>query len=816
MKNIQKTTVMLSMTTLALAISTHVNAAPVPVSLSSTNQQIEQQSPLPKRYIVKFRNDNAAQVINDLTASQSINQVSEVNSMDYQPRTNEVFSHFRALNSVQAREMKRIGRSNSYSTKLDSNSIRALRLRQDVEYVEEDLPRRLMAETTPWGQTYVGATVLSDSQTGNRSICIIDSGYDRSHNDLSGNNVTGTNNSGTGNWYQPGNNNAHGTHVAGTIAAIANNEGVVGVMPNQNANIHVVKVFNEAGWGYSSSLVAAIDTCVNSGNANVVTMSLGGSGSTTTERNALNSHYNNGVLLIAAAGNAGDSSYSYPASYDSVMSVAAVDSNRDHAAFSQYTDQVEISGPGEAILSTVTVGEGRTADITIGGQSYFNSGVVPHNRLTPSGSSYTSNPINASATAALAECTVNGTSFNCGNMSNKICLVERVGNQGSSYPEINAVKACNTAGASGVIVYSNSALPGLQNPFLVDANSEITIPSMSVDRATGLALQAKIGQSTTVANLGNQDYEYYNGTSMATPHVSGVATLVWSYHPECSAAEVRAALNATADDLNVAGRDNKTGFGMVNATAAKAYLDESCSGPTNPGSGNGDSALENGVAKTGLAGAKNDELYYSLDVPAGATNLSFTMSGGTGDADLYVQYGASPTTSSYDCRPWKSGNAESCPISTTQSGTYYVMVQGYSAFSGVSLVANYTAPGSGSGAGTGGVATYTNNNNYTIPDNNTTGITSPISVTRTGNSGTVSVSVGVVHTYIGDLSIQLISPTGQTVVLHNKTGGGTDNLNQTYSANMTGVESSGIWTLKAVDSARRDTGYIDTWSLSFQ
>ncbi|GGP53399.1 peptidase S8 [Shewanella algicola] len=816
MKNNQKTTAMLSMTALALAISTHVNAAPASVALSSNNQQVEQQSPLPKRYIVKFRNDNAAQVINDLATSQSVNQVNDASSMDYQPRTNEVYSHFRALNSVQAREMKRIGRSNSYSTKLDNRSIRALRLRQDVEYVEEDLPRRLMAETTPWGQTYVGATVLSDSQTGNRSICIIDSGYDRSHNDLSGNNVTGTNNSGTGNWYQPGNNNAHGTHVAGTIAAIANNEGVVGVMPNQNANIHVVKVFNEAGWGYSSSLVAAIDTCVNSGNANVVTMSLGGSGSTTTERNALNSHYNNGVLLIAAAGNAGDNSYSYPASYDSVMSVAAVDSNRDHAAFSQYTDQVEISGPGEAILSTVTVGEGRTADITITGQSYFNSGVVPHNRLTPSGSSYTADPINASATAALAECTVNGTSFNCGNMSNKICLVERVGNQGSSYPEINAVKACNTAGASGVIVYSNSALPGLQNPFLVDANSEITIPSMSVDRATGLALQARIGQSATVSNLGNQDYEYYNGTSMATPHVSGVATLVWSYHPECSAAEVRAALNATADDLNVAGRDNQTGFGMVNATAAKAYLDESCSGPTDPGSGSGDSALENGVAKTGLVGAKNDELYYSLDVPAGATNLSFTMSGGTGDADLYVQYGASPTTSSYDCRPWKSGNAESCPIATAQSGTYYVMVQGYSAFSGVSLVANYTASGSGSGTGTGGVATYTNTNNYSIPDNNTTGITSPITVSRTGDSGTVSVSLGVIHTYIGDLKVQLSSPSGQTVVLHNNTGGSTDNISQTYSANMTGIESSGVWTLKAVDNANRDTGYIDTWSLSFQ
>ncbi|MGI2115941.1 S8 family serine peptidase [Shewanella frigidimarina] len=814
MKKHKNPTVVLSMTALALAISTQVNAAPALSQLSATNQQIEQQSPLPKRYIVKFRNDNAAQMLNSSSAVQNVNAQAD-NSMAYEPRSNEVFTQFRALNSVKAREMKRVGRSNSYSVKLDSSSIKALRLRQDVEYVEEDLPRRLLAETTPWGQTFVGATVLSDSQAGNRTICIIDSGYDRSHNDLSGNNATGTNNSGTGNWYLPGNNNAHGTHVAGTIAAIANNEGVVGVMPNQNANIHVVKVFNEAGWGYSSSLVAAVDTCVTSGGANVVTMSLGGSGATTTERNALNTHYNNGVLLIAAAGNAGDSSYSYPASYDSVMSVAAVDSNLDHAAFSQYTDQVEISGPGEAILSTVTVGEGRLADITIGGQSYFNNGVVPHNRLTPSGTSYTPAPINASATGTLAECTVNGTSFNCGSMTNKICLVERVGNQGSSYPEINSVKACKTAGAKGVIVYSNTALPGLQNPFLVDASSEILIPSMSVDRATGLALKTKLGQSATVSNQGNRDYEYYNGTSMATPHVSGVATLVWSYHPECSASQIRAALNATADDLSVAGRDNQTGYGMVNATAAKAYLDESCNGPTDPGTGSGDSVLEKGVAKTALAGAKNDELYFSLDVPAGASDLSFTMGGGTGDADLYVQYGASPTSSSYDCRPWESGNAESCPIATPQSGTYYVMLQGYSAFGGVNLVANYTTSSTG-GSNNGGPASYTNTDNYTIPDNNTNGITSPITVSRTGDSGTVSVSIGIIHTYIGDLKIQLVSPTGQTVVLHNNTGGGTDNLTQTYTANMAGVESSGIWTLKAVDNTNQDTGYIDTWSLSFQ
>ncbi|MBT1446305.1 S8 family serine peptidase [Shewanella sp. JM162201] len=801
MTNKNSKTLALGLSTLALAISAGVHAAPANGLFGAS-----QESPLPKRYVVKFKNNAAAEMY---SAEES------VSSMEYQPRTFEVFDQHRALNAVNAKEMKRIGRSNAYSVKLDNQAIKALRARADVELVEEDVPRRLLAETTPWGQTFVGATQLADNLSGNRTVCIIDSGYDRAHPDLSGNNVTGTNNSGTGNWFEPGNNNAHGTHVAGTIAAIANGEGVVGVLPNRNANIHVIKVFNESGWGYSSSLVSAIDTCVANG-ANVVSMSLGGASSSTTERNAMAAHYNNGVLLIAAAGNDGDNTHSYPASYDSVVSVAAVDSTKQHAAFSQFTNQVEVSGPGEAILSTVTRGEGRLADIVIGGQSYFNNGVVPHNRLVKSGTSYAPAPINGTVTATLAECSVSGGVFNCGNMTGKVCLVERIGNQGTSYPEINAAKACQTAGAAATIVYSNTALPGLQNPFVVDTNSELTKVSVSVDRATGLALRSRIGSSVTVSNEGGKDYEYYNGTSMATPHVSGVATLVWSHHPECSAAQVRAALRATAEDLDVAGRDDKTGYGLVNAVAAKEYLDASCDGPGNGGGGNGgaDAVMTNGVAKTNLAGAKGDELHFYIDVPAGATNLNFAMSGGTGDADLYVQYGAAPTTSSYDCRPWKGGNTESCPISNAQAGTYYAMVQGYNAFSGVSLVASYTA--GSTGGGSTGPVTYTNTGNYNIPDNSTAGITSPIQVSRSGDSGTVSVKVNIVHTYIGDLEVQLIAPNGKVFVLHDNTGAGADNINQTYSVNAAGVPSQGTWKLKAVDSSRRDTGYIDAWELTFQ
>jgi microbial collagenase len=100
--------------------------------------------------------------------------------------------------------------------------------------------------------------------------------------------------------------------------------------------------------------------------------------------------------------------------------------------------------------------------------------------------------------------------------------------------------------------------------------------------------------------------------------------------------------------------------------------------------------LANGVARTGLAASIGQKLAFVMDVPAGATNLKFTMSGGSGDADLYVRFGSAPTTTAYDCRPYLGGNAETCTIANVQAGRYYVMVDAYSSFSGVSLTGSYT------------------------------------------------------------------------------------------------------------------------------
>jgi PKD repeat protein len=109
-------------------------------------------------------------------------------------------------------------------------------------------------------------------------------------------------------------------------------------------------------------------------------------------------------------------------------------------------------------------------------------------------------------------------------------------------------------------------------------------------------------------------------------------------------------------------------------------------------SGGGDGELENGVPVSDLSAARYEELEFFMNVPADATNLVFQISGGSGDADLYVKFGSAPTTSSYDCRPYKSGNEEQCSFASPSTGTYYVMIRAYSAFSGVTLVGSFDGP----------------------------------------------------------------------------------------------------------------------------
>ena len=119
------------------------------------------------------------------------------------------------------------------------------------------------------------------------------------------------------------------------------------------------------------------------------------------------------------------------------------------------------------------------------------------------------------------------------------------------------------------------------------------------------------------------------------------------------------------------------------------------------------------------------------------------------------------------------------------------------------------------GTGTAGVQTYSNGTDVAINDNTT--VESPVVVSgRTGNgSGTTAVAVNIVHTYIGDLKVDLIAPDGSVYVLHNYAGANTQNINKTYTVNLSSEALNGTWKLRVNDNADVDTGYINSWSVKF-
>ncbi|MEO5830633.1 MAG: pre-peptidase C-terminal domain-containing protein [Rhodanobacter sp.] len=157
--------------------------------------------------------------------------------------------------------------------------------------------------------------------------------------------------------------------------------------------------------------------------------------------------------------------------------------------------------------------------------------------------------------------------------------------------------------------------------------------------------------------------------------------------PTLSSYDCRPYLTGNNESCTVAAPQAGTYYVMLNGYAAFSGVSVKATWST--GGGGGGNVLQNGVAATGLAATTGSSVAYTMVVPAGATNLSFKITGSTGDADLYVKFGSAPTTSSYDCRPYLTGDNETCSISTVRAGTYYVMVRAYATYSGVNLTGSY-------------------------------------------------------------------------------------------------------------------------------
>ncbi len=234
-----------------------------------------------------------------------------------------------------------------------AKALYGLSLNPKIAVIELDAVAHTMGQVTPWGIERIQAPAVHAKCINGTGInvSIIDTGIDYNHTDLAANYIGG---------YDfvngdddPMDNAGHGTHVAGTVAAIDNDFGVIGAAPA--VNIYALKVIGVDGSGSYSDIISALQWAVDN-HMDVASMSLGGLVRLKALEDACDSAYESGVVIVAAAGNEGRRKVSYPAAYSSVIAVAATDYTDTRAGFSNYGPQIELSAPGVGVNSTTMDG----------------------------------------------------------------------------------------------------------------------------------------------------------------------------------------------------------------------------------------------------------------------------------------------------------------------------------------------------------------------------------------------------------------------------------------------------------------------------
>jgi serine protease len=410
-------------------------------------------------------------------------------------------------------------------------------------------------QTTPYGIDMVQARDVWDANRDGQidpgaptgegiRVCVVDTGIWLTHEDLGG----GVNVIAGRSWVGEdwaADRQGHGTHVAGTVAAMNNDVGVVGVSPGA-ADLIIADVFNDNGDGQASSVIlAAANWCAEQG-AHIISMSLGGPlGGLEDGYQAL---YDQGILVVAAAGNNGAPVQSYPASYPSVVSVAAVDHTGTVADFSNFplTNDVELAAPGVAVLSTYPV---ENSVAVAGGPTYVAN---PMQNADPAGVHV------LGPTADGGDCNLPPVP---GEFNGRVVLCER-GGLAFRVKIDNAV----AGGAVGVIIYNDEPgnFSGTYGPLCCSP-----VPAVSVSQADGHDLRDNwLGRPVTftIDQESDSGYTELSGTSMATPHASGAAAVLWSACPSLTNDQIRSHLATFTMEPEadlIPGRDPFYGFGIV-------------------------------------------------------------------------------------------------------------------------------------------------------------------------------------------------------------------------------------------------------------
>jgi subtilisin family serine protease len=228
----------------------------------------------------------------------------------------------------------------------DQSNVEGLTKDKSVNSIETDVPVAISADTVDWGVTRIGADKIWESSNGvGVTVAVIDTGIQLDHTDLSQNIVSGydfVNNRDIAN-----DDNGHGTHVAGIIAALSNQVGIVG--SSYSSRLMPIKVLNSTGSGYVSDVAKGVYWATDNG-AQIINISLGTTTDTDVLRNAINYAASKGVLLVGAAGNSSGAPCNYPAAYGAVICVVATDSSNKLASFSNIGG--ELAAPGVSNYST--------------------------------------------------------------------------------------------------------------------------------------------------------------------------------------------------------------------------------------------------------------------------------------------------------------------------------------------------------------------------------------------------------------------------------------------------------------------------------
>lgn len=404
-------------------------------------------------------------------------------------------------------------------------------------------------------------------------VCVIDSGWDDRHPELQAAYAGGwdfieddedpRDYSSTQHLWGEG----HGTHVAALIAARPGSGGrvwpgyepggMVGVAPG--ASLLIARVLDLHGRGRMSDVIEALQWCRARG-ARIASLSLATEQPGELAEQAFEEALSAGLLPIAASGNAGTGDpetsppLPYPAAFPSVLAVGAVDLQGLPASFSQSGPELGLVAPGVDVLSATLLGTASCSEVEA------------------AGSGFTARDLDYAGqgdfTGPLVDCGTGDRETSCGQDVPSGGFVALVAS-GGSFDFARKVTLLMAQGARAVILINPD--PGQdEGSFSLGAPGGWP-PAVSVSQDSGTRLRALAGSSARVRSL-PVDYARLSGTSMAAAYVSGTAALVWSARPDLSPGQVRELLQRTARELGTPGRDDRFGWGLVQAREALELL----------------------------------------------------------------------------------------------------------------------------------------------------------------------------------------------------------------------------------------------------